>query len=192
MQKAELREKGLKARNSLDAAEREAKSAAICSRIIQTPEYAAAKTILLYSFIRSEVQLFALAETGKKDGKTIAYPVCLAEGQMLAACSNAWQKGPYGILEPDLQQGRVIDPREIDLVICPCVAFDEQCRRIGMGAGYYDAFLPRLRPDASVWAAAYEIQKVDAIPADPWDIRMHRVYTESNVYRFAEENSVLT
>ena len=182
MLKAELREKAIRARDSLTPNERVSKSAEICSRIICTPEYTGAKTILLYSFIRSEVQLSALKAVCIKDGKTIAWPLCLADRQMVAACSNAWKKGPYGILEPDLQQGRIIDPYEIDLVVCPCTAFDEQCRRIGMGAGYYDRFLPKLRHETPVWAVAYEIQKVKSIPADSWDIPMSRIITESNMY----------
>ena len=182
MQKAELRKKAIRARDSLTPKERESKSAEICSRIICAPEYARAKTILLYSFIRSEVQLSVLEAACKKDGKTIAWPLCLADRQMVAACSNAWKKGPYGILEPDLQQGRVIDPYEIDLVVCPCAAFDDHCHRIGMGAGYYDRFLPKLRPETPVWAAAYEIQKVTSISADPWDVPMNRIITESTVY----------
>ena len=64
----------------------------------------------------------------------------------------------------------------------PCAAFDDHCHRIGMGAGYYDRFLPKLRPETPVWAAAYEIQKVTLISADPWDIPMNRIITESTVY----------
>ena len=182
MLKAELREKAIRARDSLTPKERESKSAEICSRIICAPEYARAKTILLYSFIRSEVQLSALEAACKKDGKTIAFPLCLADRQMVAACSNAWKKGPYGILEPDLQQGRVVDRYEIDLVICRCTVFDEQCHRIGMGAGYYDRFIPKLRPETPVWAADNEKQKVTLISAAQWDIPMNRIITESTVY----------
>ena len=68
---------------------------------------------------------------------------------------------------------------EIDLVICPCAAFDAACNRLGMGAGFYDRFLLKLRPDAFIWAAAFEIQKTDELFSDPWDVRMSRVYTEN-------------
>ena len=51
-----------------------------------------------------------------------------------------------------------------------------------MGAGYYDRYLPKLRPETPVWAVAYEIQKVTLISADPWDIPMNRIITESTVY----------
>ena len=47
-----------------------------------------------------------------------------------------------------------------------------------MGGGYYDRFLQKANADAQIWAVAFEIQKVDSIPEDPWDLKMDRVVTE--------------
>ena len=107
------------------------------------------------------------------------YPVCLPDRPMLAVSGTSWKKGPFGIPEPDPDAGRIIRPSEIDLIVCPCASFDAACNRLGMGAGFYDRFLLKLRPDAFIWAAAFEIQKTDELFSDPWDVRMSRVYTEN-------------
>jgi len=46
-----------------------------------------------------------------------------------------------------------------------------------MGGGYYDRFLPRCEK-AVVAAVAYELQRVDELEAEPWDVAMDVVFTE--------------
>ena len=52
---------------------------------------------------------------------------------------------------------------------------------MGMGAGYYDRFLPQCA-NAVVIAAAFEVQKVKRLPVDEWDYSMERVFTEERTY----------
>jgi 5-formyltetrahydrofolate cyclo-ligase len=51
----------------------------------------------------------------------------------------------WGIPEP--MEGLAAAPEDIDLVIVPLVAFDENGTRIGYGKGLYDRFLSACRPD---------------------------------------------
>ena len=94
---------------------------------------------------------------------------------------GSWKTGSFGIPEPDPTLCRQAGPAEIDLVVCPCTAFDEGCMRIGMGGGYYDRFLPLCR-NAAVVAAAFDCQKAPAVPCCGTDIRMDAVFTETAVY----------
>lgn len=93
----------------------------------------------------------------------------------------------YGIAEP--QDGRPLRARQLDLLLLPLVGFDSLGYRLGMGGGYYDATLAFMRHRRH-WrrprlvGIAYECQRVDALPHDPWDMPLDAVLTERQIYRF--------
>lgn len=188
--KKELRKNKISARESLTEEERITKSYDICKNITDMPEYAAAKTVFIYKWVRGEVRLEELETDAARDGKRLVYPVCISRTEMIAvepgATKGAWKdSGSFGIKEPDPAKGRVADPAEIDLVICPCSSFDEEGRRLGMGGGYYDRYLPECI-NAAIIAVAYEVQKTDEIPADENDVRVDAVISEEKIYRVGE------
>ena len=188
-----LRKEKIAAREALSPEERAEKSRAICANILQTPEYAKAKTVFIYKFVKGEVQLKALEEANaalpEEERKTLLYPLCIEDRQMLAIEpgsadmeSDAWKKGAFGIPEPVLEMGRVIPPEDIDLVVSPCSSFDESGMRLGMGGGYYDRYLPKCTR-ADVMLVAYECQGCEAVPAEAWDVPVPCIVTEARVLR---------
>lgn len=185
--KKDLRKNRIQAREALSEAERIAKSYDICKNIVNSPEYAAAETIFVYKWVRGEVKLDDLEAAAGRDGKRLVYPVCISRTEMIAVepgkGEGAWKEsGSFGIREPDPEKGKVIIPAEIDLVICPCSSFDEEGRRLGMGGGYYDRYLPECT-NASAVAVAYEVQKAEVIPSDEYDVRVDAVISEDRIYR---------
>ncbi|MFQ5811109.1 MAG: 5-formyltetrahydrofolate cyclo-ligase, partial [Armatimonadota bacterium] len=99
------------------------------------------------------------------------------------------QPGPRGIPEPMPERCEPADIAEIDFVVAPGVAFDERGVRLGQGGGYYDRFLARLRrrPDhPPVAGAAFELQIVRRVPAEPHDARVDMIVTEERVLHVAE------
>ncbi len=180
-----LREAKIRARDSLSAEDRREKSERIIQRVIQSPEFQSAKTVMLYRATRGEVRLDGLETSPEARGKRFVYPRCVSGTEMIALLpqgADSWETGYAGIQEPVPEKSQVIAPEEIDLVLCPCTVFDEGCRRMGMGAGFYDRFLERC-PDADIAAVAFEAQKTDAVPAEAWDRPMDAVFTEEAAYR---------
>jgi 5-formyltetrahydrofolate cyclo-ligase len=94
---------------------------------------------------------------------------------------QAWQEGPYGIQEPhsDLPP---VDPQQLDCVFVPGVAFGRQGERLGMGAGFYDRFLPRI-PNALRVVLAFDFQIVEELEQQPWDQPVDWIVTETDEIR---------
>ena len=175
----------LGARKALSKAERAEKSASICRSLRSSEWYRSAETILAYSAFGAEADLSVFIEQAGKDGKRVCLPCCVSETEMTALLpldENSFRAGAFGIREPIPERSETIPPEHLDLVICPCSGFDADCRRIGMGAGYYDRYLPRCR-NAAVVAAAFEAQKLPEVCTDPYDQPLDAVITESRIYK---------
>lgn len=183
-----LRKAKIAAREALPAEGRAERSKRIVERILSAQEFKSAKTVMLYRAVRGEVNIEELVKSPKAKEKRFVYPRCISDTGMIALLpqgEDAWEAGYAGIKEPIPEKSLVIPPEEIDLVLCPCTAFDESCSRMGMGAGFYDRFLERC-PNAAAAAVAFEVQKADTIPAQSWDRSMDAVFTEEATYRRAE------
>jgi len=106
------------------------------------------------------------------------------------ACNNmpaGWRIGMYKIPEPDPETARIVEPTEIDLVLCPCSTFDDNCNRMGMGAGYYDRYLEACT-SATLIAIAYEAQHQRRLLTEEWDKPMDMVITEKRVITRKKQN----
>lgn len=186
MDKKELRKLKIKSREALTEEERDAFSAEICGRILQTPDYVKARTIFVYKWVKGEVRLDELEKAAEADGKRLVYPICISKTEMIAVLPGtgeaAWKEGFMGIKEPLPEKGTVIEPEDIDLIIAPCSSFDEQCRRLGMGGGFYDRYLPKCT-NADIIAVAYEVQRSEEIPTDEYDFPVQAVATEKRLLR---------
>ena len=180
----ELRKSKIQARNSLSREDRERFSAVISERIAASEVFRKAKTVLIYRATKGEVRLDALERADEAAGKRLVYPLCISDSEMISLLpedENAWKPGYFGIMEPVREKSAEIPPEEIDLAICPCTAFDEDCGRMGMGAGFYDRYLAKC-VNAHISAVAFEVQKADSIPMEPWDKPMEMVFTEAGTY----------
>lgn len=185
MNRADLRRIKIKSRNQYSEKERLALSQKIADRILASKEFQAAKTIMIYKGIRGEVRLEALEDAVKEQNKQLLYPLCISNSEMIALLPEnqaAWQSGYFGIQEPIRERSKEIAPEDIDMVICPCTVFDEQGGRMGMGAGFYDRYLEKCTK-AVVAAVAFECQKTERIPMEPWDKPMDLVFTEAATYK---------
>ncbi len=71
---------------------------------------------------------------------------------------------------------------EINVFLLPLVAFDVSGNRLGHGGGFYDKLLSHFQGAKKI-GLAFELQKVDSIPAQAHDIKLDEVITESQIYR---------
>jgi 5-formyltetrahydrofolate cyclo-ligase len=93
----------------------------------------------------------------------------------------------YGIPEPDVPVGARLRPDELHLVLLPLLAFDANGHRLGTGGGWYDrsfAFRQATPSPPLLVGVGYGFQRVDALPAEAWDVPLDAALTEDAVVRF--------
>ncbi len=186
--KSEVRKAALAVRSGLPENEVIYKSGIICDKIIKSGIFARAGLILCYMDFRNEVKTGGMIRAALCAGKRVGLPLVKKNGmerELLAYeikdPDKDVQKGTYGILEPLGDKLRRVDAGEIDLVIVPGAAFDVHKQRLGYGAGYYDRFLQKIRPDCVKMGVAFDIQIMDTIPVETHDIKMDMILTESRI-----------
>lgn len=85
------------------------------------------------------------------------------------------------ILEPQDNTHQTVSPQTLDMILLPLVCFDHAGARIGMGGGYYDRILATAHKPPLLIGIAFDCQRCEHIPSDPWDIPLDYVVTESGV-----------
>jgi 5,10-methenyltetrahydrofolate synthetase len=64
-------------------------------------------------------------------------------------------------------------------VLAPLVGFDRACYRLGYGGGYFDRTLAALSPRPFAIGIGFELQQIQTIYPQPFDVPMDVIVTES-------------
>ncbi len=143
--------------------------------------------VMVYLDFKHEVKTDAIIKYFLERSKKVYIPICIPETHELCISRitslEELQSGHFGIREPMLQHIRLSDSSLIDLVLVPGVAFDKVGNRAGFGAGYYDRFMKRLKPEAVKAALSYSFQVVDLVPSDEYDIPVDYIVTEKGTIK---------
>jgi 5-formyltetrahydrofolate cyclo-ligase len=189
--KAAMRRAAYDARNAQESKDSLSKSAV--DRLMQLPEYQAAKTVLWYIDCRSELRTRQALPAALASDQRIVVPYCTVDDAGANKLGLWWLQsfdelviGKWKILEPPsdrwTEPGKDIQPSQLDLVIVPGVGFSRDGGRMGNGQGYYDRLLEHVRPDCPLIGLCYESQLFDDLIVSPHDVFMDKVVTESAVY----------
>jgi 5-formyltetrahydrofolate cyclo-ligase len=144
------------------------------------------KKIAGYWPLGEEIDPRPALEAAARAGAVTALPVVAGQGQVLIF--RAWtpgdvlDPGPFGTMHPNARAALVCP----EALLVPLIAFDLTGNRLGYGAGYYDRTIAGLRAGGGVTAVglAYEVQRVDAVPADAHDQPLDAVITPSGATWF--------
>ena len=191
MRREDIRRAMRETRRAIPATERAAAAAAAVRVVTALPAWADAGRLAVYWAMDGELDAAPLAAAARAAGKQVYLPVLNQRDDepmvfLPWAADAPMQPNRYRIPEP--LTGAPLAAQELDLVLAPLVAFDLSGHRLGMGAGFYDrsfAFLKDTRITRPLLLGyAYARQRVDALPAEPWDVPLAGVATEQQFHHF--------
>ena len=134
-----------------------------------------AGTVLLFAPLPDEPDTLVLPW----EGKHFCFPRYHADrGYEAAEVDEADElvPGKFGVLEAP-PKAHHIPPEEVDLVLVPGMAFDEECYRLGRGRGFYDRWLLAL-PGLKL-GLGFDHQLIDRVPREAHDVKLDGVIIPS-------------
>lgn len=170
MEKAELRRKLQAQRRSFTTEQVVSSSAIVAKHILACDAYRKAKHIMGYLAFGKELSVDEVLQQALADGKQVYVPEIISAAEFRAVelqSFDNFQLDRYGIRS--IIDGKAVEPELLDLILVPAVAFDRQGNRLGMGAGYYDRFLP-LAKKAIVIGVAYADLIQEQLLTDAYDV----------------------
>jgi 5-formyltetrahydrofolate cyclo-ligase len=178
--KRALRKEVLSRVAALPPARRALEEELVTAAVQDTPEWRAAGLVLLYRNLPGEFSTVGLANAAWRQGKRVAMPRVAGPGLLALHEVRAWtdlRPGAFGIHEPPAALPAV-RPEDVGLALVPGVAWTSDGHRLGRGGGFYDRVLPLLR---TAWGLGFDVQVVHAVPTEPHDRNVARVWTGSAV-----------
>ncbi|HRK32790.1 MAG TPA: 5-formyltetrahydrofolate cyclo-ligase [Tepidisphaeraceae bacterium] len=163
------------------------KSIAACLHVTQSPEFAAARSVMLYLSMAQEVETAPIALRAWQRGMTVVVPKVHWEGKRIlpveinSLTSGITTTGP-GVREPIT--GKPVPVDEIDLVVVPALGFSQTGYRIGRGMGFYDRFLAQGDFTGLSCGLAFEEQVLPTLPVLDHDMPLSMLASDRCIRRF--------
>ena len=195
--KQSIRQRILSEREHLSAGLRAQFSAVIVQRIVQMPEYQAARVVLGYMNFGAEFESELWVRKALADGKQLLLPKVNRATNVLDVyrvtnLQHDLAPGAWNIREPLPERCVKVDSQEeVDFILLPGVAFERDGARLGYGGGFYDKLLARLNENSgaahslALVAGAYSMQLVADIPQEATDRRVQWLVTENETLHCA-------
>lgn len=163
---------------SLSTEEKLRASSQICDQVQHwLAQHPQCQTIATFANLHTEPDLSSLHQ--QLPHLRWGYPLANDDGTMHFHCVNdpsELQPGLHGILQPNPSIHPPIATRDIDLFLCPALAYTLSGTRLGKGGGYYDRLLADRSPSSHLLGIAFQSQIFDSLPTAPHDIPVQHIF----------------
>ncbi|WP_199564187.1 5-formyltetrahydrofolate cyclo-ligase [Shinella sp. WSJ-2] len=186
VEKASIRNERLALRDAMTPQARIEGSLAMVEHAGDRLEFDPGTVISGFWPIRSEADIRPLMAHFRTRGARLCLPVVLDRETIIfreLVVGAPVVKTGFGTTGPG-EEAAVLDP---DILLVPLSAFDRAGHRIGYGAGHYDRAIDRLKARGHrprLIGIAFDCQEVASVPAEPHDVALDAILTESGFRLF--------
>ncbi|KAJ1999657.1 hypothetical protein GGI04_004474 [Coemansia thaxteri] len=177
----------------IPASELQAESRLIHKHVLAHSTFQQAQHVSIYlSMGAGEVQTYELVDAALAAGKHVYVPRCRGSVMDMVrvpdrAAVASLSRNAWGIPEPGAEEPAA-DPRLLDFVVVPGLAFDITGNRCGHGRGYYDRYLSQLSSSATTCALCLSKQLLNSVPVGDLDIKPRLLVTPKGIVYQNSEN----
>ena len=181
--KAQYRNERLAERDAIPPDERLDKGLAMLAHAGDAIELQPGEIVSGFLPIRSEADIRPLMARLRERGARLCVPVILDKLTIVfreLVPGVPLVPSGFGTAGPG-PEAAVLDP---EVMLVPLSAFDSTGHRIGYGAGHYDRAIDRLHQkglNPTLIGIAFDCQEVPSVPAEPHDVRLDAILTESGL-----------
>lgn len=183
MSNTRIRKNLKSSRATLSKAQQQQAAIHLAIKVARHPSFRKSQTISFYLAANGEISLAPLIKLALKQNKDCYLPVLSGPKLKFYQFQKSTKliKNHFGLLEP--AEARAISVNQLDLILCPLVAFDNKGNRLGMGGGYYDRTLCNIKRGRKniIWGVAHELQRHQELTTHWWDIKLDGVFTDNQV-----------
>ena len=189
----ELRKEFKAVRDGIPDNQRNEMSQAITKNVLALLEsdFKGANIFLCFYPFGSEVNLLDLYQHLLDEGKSLYFPISDIDNHELSFylvkdLVDDFNSGAYGIMEPKssltkLNLDNISDENSI-VVFTPGLIFDENCNRLGYGAGYYDRFFAKY---SKLWkiGIGFDKQITTTLNVEAHDVPLDYIVTDNRLIK---------
>lgn len=168
LNKRKLRKDLLLKRNDMAIGEKKSYDAWMCTELENIIHERNCKVVHVYLPMRSEIDITPFIQYLLQNNRIVVVSKTLENRRLdhlVLASLDELEVGLYGTSHP---KNRIVFQGNMDVIIVPGLAFDQENFRLGYGGGYYDSFLAEHSNAFSV-GVCYPFQKVAEVPREIHD-----------------------
>lgn len=146
------------------------------SSLLEEEKIKNSRVISVFVSFGSEIDTLELISALLDEGKRVVVPFIKKDDSMvmkeITSLGDLSFTNKYAIKEPN-GDAKEINKEEIDVMLVPGLAFDNNNYRLGYGKGYYDKYL--MGSSIFTIGIGYKEQLVDSLPINECDVSLSEI-----------------
>jgi len=178
--RTEIRER----RRAMSSTERAEAADGYTARLQELIKLLQATSLACYLSMPDEPNTRPFLTWARSVGIRVLLPISRGDGLLDWSVGTGETEGPRGVPEP---VGDILEPlavNDVDLILVPAAAVDEQGLRLGWGRGYFDKTLGSMEKRPPVYAIVFESEVRERVPREVHDQPVDGAVTPTRIVTF--------